>query len=116
MKPNKNAKTDLKNSTFRYSTKISNFYTYFAEEKKSNFEYKTDRFADLGPGGLEPEGGGAGEGRADLEDSVEVVEAAADVGHGRPLLDGVHAARHLRRGHHLEHHERRHLNEEDGQN
>ena len=74
----------------------------------------TDRLADLSPGGLEPEDGGAGEGGADLEDSVEVVEAAADVGHGRPLLQGRRAARNLRRGHHLEHHQRRHLGEYSG--
>ena len=44
------------------------------------------RFTDPLPGVLQSEHGGVSEGRAHLEDSVEVVETPADVGNCRPLL------------------------------
>ena len=43
------------------------------------------------PGALEPEDGGAGEGRHDLQDSVEVLEEFANVGDRCPLLEPLQA-------------------------
>ena len=44
------------------------------------------RLTDPLPRVLQSEHGGVSEGRAHLEDSVEVVETPADVGNCRPLL------------------------------
>lgn len=45
---------------------------------------------DLEPGFLQAEDGTAVEGGGDLQHGVVVVQAAADVRHGHPLLDGAH--------------------------
>lgn len=55
----------------------------------------THRLADLFPGFLESKDRGVGEGSTDLEDTVEVVQAPADVGDGGPLFDDRHAFRGL---------------------
>ena len=66
--------------------------------------------ADLGPGFLQPVDGTAVEGGGDLQHAVVVVEAAADVGHGHPLLNGVGPRAHVRVGHDLGRHQVAHLN------
>lgn len=45
---------------------------------------------DLEPGFLQAEDGTAVEGGGDLQHGVVVVQAAADIRHGHPLLDGAH--------------------------
>lgn len=46
-------------------------------------------FADFGPGLLQPVDGTAVEGRGDLQHTVVVVEAATDICHRQPLLNGA---------------------------
>ena len=58
-------------------------------------------FADLGPGLLQTVDGAAIQRGGDLQNSVVVVEAAADVGHSDPLLDGVGPGAHVGVGHDL---------------
>ena len=71
--------------------------------------------ADLGPGLLQPVDGAAVEGGGDLQHAVVVVEAAADVGHGHPLLYGAGSRAHVRVGHDLGRHQVAHLNTEGPQ-
>jgi len=65
--------------------------------------------ADFGPGLLQPVDGAAVQGGGDLQHAVVVVEAAADVGHGHPLLDGAGPRAHVRVGHDLRGHQVAHL-------
>lgn len=61
------------------------------------------------PGPLEPENGGAGEGRHDLQDAVEVLEELANVGDRRPLLQLLEAFVKVVAGQDLRDDELRHL-------
>ncbi len=66
-------------------------------------------FADFGPGLLQTVDGTAIECRCDLQYSVVVVETAADVSHGNPLLYGVGPRAHISVGHYLWCHQVTHL-------
>lgn len=68
--------------------------------------------ADFSPGLLQAVDGAAVEGRRDLQHPVVIVEAAADVGHGHPLLDGAGPGAHVGVGHDLRRHQVAHLDEE----
>ena len=69
------------------------------------------RFGDPVPGVLQPEDGRVGEGRADLQHAVEVVQTPADVSHGDPLLNHLDAGAHVRLGDNLRDDQPRHLEE-----
>lgn len=58
----------------------------------------THRFRHLVPGLLQPVHSRIGEGCADLQNPVEIVQAAANVGHRSPFLDGRHSGRHIAPG------------------
>ena len=68
-----------------------------------------DRLADFGPGLLKSVDGAAVQRGGDLQHAVVVVEAAADVGHGHPLLYGAGPGAHVSVGHDLGCHQVAHL-------
>ena len=59
--------------------------------KTSLRQFWPHRFGHLFPSFPESKDGGVLESGADLEHSVEIVEAATDVGNRHPLLDDSHA-------------------------
>lgn len=65
--------------------------------------------ADFGPCLLQPVDGTAVEGGGDLQDTIVVVEAAADVGYSHPLLYGAGSGAHICVGHDLRRHQVTHL-------
>lgn len=68
--------------------------------------------ADFSPGLLQAVDGAAVEGGRDLQHPVVIVEAAADVSHGHPLLYGAGPGAHVGVGHDLRRHQVAHLEEE----
>lgn len=74
--------------------------------------WSTNLFADFCPCLLQPEDGAAIERRGDLQHSVVVVEAAADIGHSQPLFDGAGPGADVGVGHYLRRHQVTHLRQE----
>ncbi len=62
-----------------------------------------------GPGFLQPKHGALRKGGHDLEDAVEVLEEATDIGDGRPLLHLAHSLLHVPTHQNLRHNQPRDL-------
>lgn len=71
-------------------------------------------FADFSPGLLQTVDGATVEGGRDLQYSIVIVEAAADVRHSDPLLYGAGPGAHVGVGHNLWGHQVTHLDIENG--
>lgn len=71
-------------------------------------------FADFSPGLLQSVDGATVEGWRDLQHSVVIIEAAADVRHSDPLLYGAGPGAHVGVGHNLWGHQVAHLVKENG--
>ena len=65
--------------------------------------------ADFGPCLLQPVDGASVEGGGDLQDTIVVVEAAANVSHSHPLLYGAGSGAYICVGHDLRRHQVTHL-------
>lgn len=85
----------MKKRVFFFSTQMWYYFQQLSERRRINL------FADFCPGLFKPVDGTAFECSIDLQYSVVVIEAATDVSHCQPLLNGAGSGGHISMGHYL---------------